>query len=82
MDKLSSLDNQMEEHSGNLTSEISILSCEMKQELKSVKTSLRTVEKSLESAWESINDLQRDAKTLNDYKNTCRDKTSTLIAKS
>lgn len=72
MDKLSRLDNQMEEHFGNLTSEISILRCEMKQELEGVKMSLRAVEKSLESAWDSINDLQEDTKTLNDYKKTCQ----------
>ena len=37
MDKLSRLDNQMQEHVGNLTSEISIL----RQELDGVKKSLR-----------------------------------------
>ena len=41
MDKLSRLDNQMQEHVGNLTSEISILRPEMKQELDGVKKSLR-----------------------------------------
>ena len=46
MDKLSRVDNQMREHFGNLTSEISILRHEMKQELDSVKKSLRDVEKS------------------------------------
>ena len=50
MDKLSRLDNQMQEHFGNLTSEISILRHEMRQELDGVKKTLRDVEKSLEAA--------------------------------
>ena len=72
MDKLSRLDNQMQEHFGNLTSEISILRHEMKQELDGVKKSLRDVEKSLEAAWDSINDIQAETKTHNDYKKTCQ----------
>ena len=44
MDKLSLLDTQMQEHFGNLTSKISILRDEMKQELDGVKKSLRDVE--------------------------------------
>ena len=67
MDKLSRLDNQMQEHFGNLTSEISILRNEMKQELDGVKKSLRDVEKSLEVAWDSINDIQEETKSHNDY---------------
>ena len=50
MDKFSRLDNQMQEHFGNLTSEISVLRHEMKQELDCVKKSLGDVEKSLEAA--------------------------------
>ena len=72
MDKLSRLDNQMQEHFGNLTSEISILRNEMKQELDGVKKSLRDVEKSIEAAWDSINDIQKETKTHNDYKKTCQ----------
>ena len=63
MDKLSRLDNQMQEHFGNLTSEISILRHEMKQKLDGVKKSLKDVEKSLEAAWDSINDIQEETKT-------------------
>ena len=70
MDKLSLLDNQVQEHFGNLTSEISTLRYEMKQELDDVKKSLRDVEKSLEAAWDSINDIQEETKTHNDYKKT------------
>ena len=58
MDKLSRLDNQVQEHFGNLTSEISILRHEMKQELDGVKKSLKEGEKSLEAAWDSINDIR------------------------
>ena len=48
----------MQEHLGNLTSEISIVRHEMKQELNGAKNSLRDVEKSLEAAWDSINNIQ------------------------
>ena len=71
MDKLSRLDNQMQEHFGNLTSEISTLRYEMKQELDGVKRSLRDVEKAFEEAWDSINDIREETKTHNDYKKTC-----------
>ena len=63
MDKRSRVENQMQEHFENLTSEISILRHEMKQELDGVKKSLRDVEKSLEAAWDSINDIQEETKT-------------------
>ena len=72
MDKLSRVDNQMREHFGNLTSEISMLRHEMKQELDSVKKSLRDVEKSLDATWDSINDIQEETKTHNDDKKTCQ----------
>ena len=62
MDKLSRLDTQMQEHFGNLATEISILRHEMKQELDGVKKSLRDVEKSLEAAWDSINDRPAPSK--------------------
>ena len=71
MDKPSRLDNQMQEHFGNLTSEISTLRYEMKQELDGVKRSLRDVEKAFEEAWDSINDIREETKTHNDYKKTC-----------
>ena len=62
MDKLSRLDNQMQEHFGNLTTDQPILGHEMKQELDGVKKSLRHVEKSLEAAWDSINDRPAQSK--------------------
>ena len=72
MDKLSLLGNQVQEHFGNLTSEISTLRYEMKQELDGVKKSLRDVEKAFEEAWDSINDIREETKTHNDYKTTCQ----------
>ena len=45
---------------------------EMKQELDGVKKSPREVEKSLEAAWDSINDIQEETKTHNDYKKKCQ----------
>ena len=53
MDKLSRLDKQMQEHFWDLTSEISTLRYEMKQELDGVKRFLRDEEKYLEAAWDS-----------------------------
>ena len=72
MEKFSCLDNQMQKYFGNLTSEISTLRHEMKQELEGVKASLRAVQKSLEAAWDSIKDIQEETKTHNDYKKTCQ----------
>ena len=62
----------MQEYFGDLTSEFSILGHQMKQEFDGAKKSLRDVEKSLEAAWDSINDIQEETKTHNDYKKTCQ----------
>ena len=51
MEKLSYLDNRIEEHFGGLKSDISILRHELKEEIEGVKSTLTGVEKSLESAW-------------------------------
>jgi len=61
MDKLPRLDNQMQEHFGNLTSEISTL-----------KKSVKDVEKSIGAAWDSIDDIQEETKSYNNYKKTCK----------
>ena len=81
MDKLSRLDNQMQEHFGNLTSEISTLRYEMKQELDGVKRSLRDVEKAFEEAWDSINDIREETKPTTTTRKHAN-KASTLIAKN
>ena len=70
MDKLSYLDNRIEEHFGGLKSDISILRHELKEEIEGVKSTLTEVEKSLESAWSVIGDLQVESKSHADFKKT------------
>ena len=59
MEKLSYLDNRIEEHFGGLKSDISILRHELKEEIEGVKSTLTGVEKSLESAWNVIADFKK-----------------------
>ena len=61
-------EDRIEEHFGSLKSEICRLSAEFKEEVENIKTNLKEVEKSLQSAWDSINDLEADAKTHSDFK--------------
>ena len=68
LDKLARMEDRIEEHFGSLKSEISRLSAEFKEEVENIKTNLKEVEKSLQSAWDSINDLEEDAKTHSDFK--------------
>ena len=68
LDKLACMEDRIEEHFGCLKSEISRLSAELKEEVENIKTNLKEVEKSLQSAWDSINDLEADAKTHSDFK--------------
>ena len=70
MEKLSYLDNRIEEHFGGLKSDISILRHELKEEIEGVKSTLTGVEKSLESAWNVIADLQAESKSHADFKKT------------
>ena len=70
LDKLACTEDRIEKHFGSLKSEISLLSAEFKEEVENIKTSLKEVEKSLQSAWDNINDLQADAKTHSDFKKT------------
>ena len=70
MEKLSYLDNRIEEHFGGLKSDISILRHELKEEIEGVKSTLTEVEKSLESAWNVIADLQAESKSHADFKKT------------
>ena len=72
MDKLACMDNRMEEHFGELKSEISRLRYEFKEEIEGVKTTLRDVEKYLQAAWDAIGDLQEITKTNSDFKKTCQ----------
>ena len=70
MEKLSYLDNRIEEHFGGLKSDISILRHEIQEEIEGVKSTLTCVEKSLESAWNVIADLQVESKSHADFKKT------------
>ena len=62
----------MEEHFDSVKSEISRLSAKVKQEVEGIKDTPKEVEKSLQSAWDTISDLQEDAKTHSDFKKTCQ----------
>ena len=70
LDKLTNMDDRIEEHFGSLTAEISRLSAELKEEVETIKTNLKCVEQSLQSAWDNINDLQAESKTHSDFKRT------------
>ena len=70
IEKLSYLDNRIEEHFGGLKSDISMLRHEIKEEIEGVKSTLTGVEKSLESAWNAIADLQAEYKSHADFKKT------------
>lgn len=70
MEKLSYLDNRIEDHFGGLKSDISILRHELKEEIEGVKSTLTGVEKSLESAWNVIEDLQAESKSHADFEKT------------
>ena len=67
LDKLARMEDRIEEHFGTLKSKISRPSAEFKEEIENIKTNLKEVEKSLHPAWDSINDLQADAKTHSDF---------------
>ena len=70
MEKLSYLENRIEEHFGGLKSDISILKHELKEEIEGIKSTLTGAEKSLKSAWNVIADLQADSKSHADFKKT------------
>ena len=50
MEKLSYLENTIEEHFGGVKSDISILKHELKEEIEGIKSTLTGAEKSLKSA--------------------------------
>lgn len=68
LDKLARMEDRIGEHFGSLKCEISRLSAEFKEEVENIKSNLKEVEKSLQSAWDSVNDLEADAKTHIDFK--------------
>lgn len=61
-DKLNYMDSNIEEHFGSLQTEIASLRCELKDEIESVKTNMKDVEKSLEEAWAAIGEIQEEIK--------------------
>ena len=70
LDKLANMEDRIEEHFGSLTVEISRLNAELKEEVKAIKTNLKSVEQSLQPAWDYITDLQEESKTHSDFKRT------------
>ena len=74
-DKLKYMDSNIEEHFGSLQTEIASLRCELKDEIESVKTNMKDVEKSLEEAWAAIGEIQEEIKASRESK------TKSLIAR-
>ena len=60
----------MEDNFNNLHTEVSTLRCEFMQEMEGVKCTIKEIEKSLENAWATIEDVQEDFKTHKDSKKT------------
>ena len=60
----------MEDNFSNLHTQISELTCEFKHEINVVKSTLNELEKSVNQAWASIEDLQQESKALKDSKSS------------
>ncbi|KAL9983150.1 hypothetical protein ACROYT_G005282, partial [Oculina patagonica] len=70
MDKLNSIECRMDDNFSNLHTQLSTLRCEMKEEIDGVKQAMKDVEKSLEVAWATIEDIQQETKTYKDSKSS------------
>ena len=70
LDKLNAMESRMKDNFNNLHTEVSTLRCELMQEMEGVKCSIKEMEKSLENAWATIEDVQEDFKTHKDSKRT------------
>ena len=70
LDKLIAIESRMEDNFSNLHTQISELSCEFKHEINVVKSTLSELEKSVNNAWASIEDLQQECKSLKDSKSS------------
>ena len=68
LDKLNNMEDRIEDHLGGLKSELSILRCEIKQEMESVKTKMASLETSLNTAWDTISDVQGELKAIKSLK--------------
>ena len=70
LDKLIAIESRMEDNFSNLHTQISELSCELKHEINVVKSTLSELEKSVNNAWASIEELQQEYKALKDLKSS------------
>ena len=59
LDKLIAIKSRMEDNFSNLHTQISELSCEFKDEINVVKSTLNELEKYVNNVWASIEDLQQ-----------------------
>ena len=70
LDKLIAIESRMEDNFSNLHTQISELTCEFKHEINVVKSTMNELEKSVNNAWASIEDLQKESKALKDSKSS------------
>ena len=63
---LIAIESRMEDNFSNLHTQISELTCEFKHEINVVKSTMNELEKSVNHAWASIEDLQQESKALKD----------------
>ena len=54
LEKIAYMEDKIDEHFESLSSEIARLSAEFKAEVESIKTTVKEIEKSLQSAWDNI----------------------------
>ena len=70
LDKLIAIESRTEDNFSNLHTQISELTCEFKHEINVVKSTMNELEKSVNNAWASIEDLQQESKALKDSKSS------------
>ena len=66
LDKLIAIESHMEDNFTNLRSQISELTNEFKHEINVVESTMIELEKSVNHAWATIEDLQQESKALKD----------------
>ena len=54
LEKIAYMEDKIDEHFESLSSEIARLSAEFKAEVENIKTTVKDIEKSLQSAWDNI----------------------------
>ena len=70
LDKLNAIETRMEDNFSNLHTQIAELTCEFKQDVNIIKSTLQEIEKSVNNAWAAIEDLQQESKALKDSKSS------------